>query len=102
MAVVQTNKYNNTAGGRSSDITVSQGESVTVMMYNADYSPLPANLQVPVLRFLGGTAYRQVPDNRDGPGMLTTSVAEIVINAPGTYALQVPPTASALKIDEIR
>lgn len=102
MAIVVTNKYNSAAGGVSSDITVSQGESVTVLMYNADYSPLPGNLQVPVRRFLGGTAYRQVPDSKDQPGMLTTSVAEVVLNAPGTYNLKVPATSTALKIDEIR
>lgn len=102
MAVTVTNKYSNTAGGRSLDVVVNQGEVVTVLMYNADYSPLPGNLQVPVLRLIGVGNYRQIPDGRDLPGMMTNKVPEVVISAPGTYAFQVPATATALKIDEIR
>ncbi len=103
MAVTVTNKYaSSTAGGRSQDVVVSQGEVVTMFAYSSDFSDLPANLQIQVQRKIGAANYRQVPDSKDLPGMITSATGEVTITAPGTYALLVPPTSKAVTVDEVR
>jgi hypothetical protein len=101
-APVVTNKYaSSMAGGRSADIQVGQGESVTVYVWASDLSALPENFQARVLRKVG-TGYRQMPDSKDIPAILTESRWEVVLTAPGTYAVLVPPTQENVTVTEER
>ena len=100
MAATITNKYSGTAGGRSSVITVSQGEAVVLVMYATD-GVLNQGLQAKIER-KHGTLYLPVPAEQGSVAMLSPERAEYVIRAPGDYYVNVPATAETVAIDECR
>lgn len=98
----QTNKLaSTTAGGVSSDIAVDQGQLVTVGVYAVDNGALPGNIQCQLLRKVG-TAYLSEPSEFGGNVMITDGRQTIVLGAPGTYAVRVPPTSKAVTVEEWR
>lgn len=100
MAATITNKYSNTVGGRVGPITVSQGEAVVVVLYAADGS-LGLDLQAVIERLHNGL-YLPVPGEQGTRAMLTRERSEFVLRAPGDYYVNVPATAEAVRVDEVR
>ncbi len=83
-----------TAAGQTTDIVVAAGATVAISVYSTDAPTTygtPYLGQLTLLRKIG-TAYYPVPDETGSIAFLGDQKREIVVNAPGTYAVSKPIT----------